>query len=91
MTEYPVHCTSCDWKGHRSSGPLKPCPTCGKVVVWTFKSASGSRVKVILIDNGKEVNSSITPVISAILSGKIFNKLSSLLSSESIDEAYRSM
>ena len=34
--DFPVHCVSCGWTGHRTHGPLKSCPKCGGVVVWTF-------------------------------------------------------
>lgn len=32
----PVHCKRCSWVGKRKYGPLKNCPKCNGVVIWTF-------------------------------------------------------
>lgn len=40
---FKVHCVNCEWNGCRKQGPLKPCPKCGEVVVWTFTGNTKNR------------------------------------------------
>lgn len=59
---HPVHCVTCGWTGYRTYGPLKPCPKCGGVVVWTFTGKTKPTFEyyweIIDIDSGEIIQKS---------------------------------